>query len=132
MILAKRILLYIGIAIVVFIIAYYLHMYILKMSEVNMPFDLLSIYLFQAIASLLIIITFEMIASLNTQFKDQLGFLYLGSIAVKMLFFGIFFRDLLFSSIDLSKMDSLSMLIPMFIFIFFEVVIIAKILNRIT
>lgn len=132
MILAKRILLYIGIAIVVFIIAYYLHMYILKMSEVNMPFDLLSIYLFQAIASLLIIITFEMIASLNTQFKDQLGFLYLGSIAVKMLFFGIFFRDLLFSSIDLSKMDSLSMLIPMFIFIFFEVVIIAKILNRTT
>lgn len=132
MILAKRILLYIGIAIVVFIIAYYVHMYILKMSEVNMPFDLLSIYLFQAIASLLIIITFEMIASLNTQFKDQLGFLYLGSIAVKILFFGIFFRDLLFSSIDLSKIDSLSLLIPMFIFIFFEVVIIVKILNRTT
>lgn len=132
MILAKRILLYIGIAIVVFIIAYYVHMYILKMSEVNMPFDLLFIYLFQAIASLLIIITFEMIASLNTQFKDQLGFLYLGSIAVKILFFGIFFRDLLFSSIDLSKIDSLSLLIPMFIFIFFEVVIIVKILNRTT
>lgn len=132
MILAKRILLYIGIAIVVFIIAHYLHLYILQVSEVNMPFDLLPMYLFQAIASLLIIITFEMIASINTQFKDQLGFLYLGSIAVKILFFGIFFRDLLFSSIDLSKMDSLSLLIPMFIFTFFEVVIIVKILNRTT
>lgn len=132
MTLAKRILLCIGIAFALFIVTYYQHTYILYVSEINTPFDVFSIYVFQAIASLLIIITFEMIASLSTQFKDQLGFLYFGSIAVKILFFCIFFRDLLFSSIVLSKMDSLSLLIPMFIFIFFEVVIIVKILNRTT
>lgn len=129
---AKRLLLYIGIAIAIFLAAYYQHSYVLWIQEINTPFSLLNVYLFQAIASLLLIVFFEGLASLTTRFKDQLGFLYLGSIVVKMLFFCIIFRRVLFSTVVLTKADSLSLLIPIFIFLFYEVYFMIKILNRTT
>lgn len=128
----KKLLLYISAAILLFFIAYSLHYYTIVTLDVQHPFDLWSVYLFQAIASLSLVISFELLASLTSQYKDQLGFLYLGSMAVKIMFFCIVFRDVLFSSVVLSKADSLSLLIPIFIFIFYEVLIIVKILNRST
>lgn len=126
----KRLLFYSIIALVLFLTAYYLHAYVVQTSEIKTSFELRDVYLFQAIFSLIIVLTFELLATYTTPFKDQLGFLYLVSMAVKVLFFCIFFRQLLFSSISLSKSDSVSLLIPIFIFLFYEVLIIVKILNR--
>lgn len=126
----KRGLGYIIIALVLYSISYTVHNTLLTHLGITTPFDLRTVYLFQVIFSLILVVVFEMIASLATQLKDQLGFLYLGSMVIKILAFCILFRDLLFSAIALSKSDTLSLLIAISIFIIYEVVIIAKILNR--
>lgn len=126
----KRGLGYIIIALVLYSISYTVHNTLLTQLGITTPFDLRTVYLFQVIFSLILVVVFEMIASLATQLKDQLGFLYLGSMVIKILAFCILFRDLLFSAIALSKSDTLSLLIAISIFIIYEVVIIAKILNR--
>lgn len=128
--LVKRLLFYTVSAVLIFLTCYYLHSYILVSAQENPPFELLNIYLFLAIAALVLVVFFELLASLSGQFKDQLGFLYLGAMALKIMLFCVVFRGFLFTNIVLSKLDSISLLIPIFIFIFFEVVIIAKILNR--
>ena len=112
------------------LITYNLHFYATTSLEIYHPYSLWAVYLFQAIVSVLLVVCFELLASLTTQFKDQLGFLYLGSMALKIMLFYIIFRDVLFSSIVLSRADSLSLLIPIFIFILYEVLVIVKILNR--
>lgn len=128
--LVKRLLTYTTVAIALFFACYYQHAYVVGVSEENLPFNLFDVYLFQAAASLLLVLSFELLASLTKEFRDQLGFIYLGAMALKIVLFCVIFRDVLFTNIRLSNLDSLSLLIPIFIFIFFEVVIISKILNR--
>ncbi|RMB57983.1 hypothetical protein EAX61_10170 [Dokdonia sinensis] len=128
----KKLLLYIGIAIALFLATYNLHKFTINALHIVHPFNLYNVYAFQAIASLILVVSVELLASLTNQYKDQLGFLYLGSMAVKIMMFCVIFRGILFSSVVLSKADSLSLLIPIFIFIFFEVLVIVKILNRST
>ncbi len=130
--LTKRIFLYTAIAAILLFLSYTPHSYVLEAAVSKLPFDLIKVYTFQAAASLLLIISFDLIATLSKSYKDQLSFLYLGGMALKIAAFCIVFRDLLFSSVSLTKMDSVSLLIPIFIFLFFEVVIIVKILNRST
>ncbi len=113
-----------------FFITYNVHFYLTVYFEVYHPYSLLPVYIYQAVASYLLVVVFELLASLTKEFKDQLGFLYLGSMAVKVLFFCVLFRDVIFFGRDLSKIDSVSLLLPIFIFIFYEVIIIVKILNR--
>jgi len=132
MTLIKRLLIYVIVGVVVFFVSYYLHSYLIASSKETLPFNLKSVYLFHCIASVAMVLFFELLASLTTQFKDQLGFLYLGTMALKMMFFCVFFKDVLFSDIALSKTDSLSMLIPLFIFLFYEVIFIVKVLNKST
>lgn len=128
----KKLLLYIGLAILVFSVTYFSHAAILSSFGVKHPYDLRSIYIFQVLVSLTLVISFELLVSFTDQYKDQLGFLYLGFMAVKIMLFCIIFREVLFYSVVLTKVDSLSLLVPIFIFIFYEVLIIVKILNRTT
>lgn len=114
----------------VLIVGYAIHNFILDYFNIEHPFDLWKIYLFQGIATLVLCASFEFISQKSQQLKDQLGFLYLAAMALKVGAFSLFFRDILFSSLVLSKGDSLSLLIPIFLFLFLEVLIIVKILNR--
>ena len=129
MIMTKRLVSYLVSAIVLFFITYPLHTYLLQISGEMPPYSLLSIYLFQGIVSLFLVLIFELLAY-TEQYNDKLGLLYLGSSAIKIIFFFLFFKDVLFSSIALSKMDRLSLLVAFFIFVFYEVFFIVKILNR--
>lgn len=109
---------------------YAIHNFILNHFNVEHPFNLWNIYLFQGIATFILCASFEFISQKSQQLKDQLGFLYLAAMAVKVGLFCIFFQNILFSSLVLSKTDSASLLIPIFLFLFLEVMIIVKILNR--
>ena len=104
MTIAKRLLGYLVLAIVLFLISYPLHSYFLEASGKTPPYSLLSVYLFQAIASLVLVFVFELLAY-TEQYNDQLGFLYMGSMVLKIVFFGIFFKSVLFSGVVLSKVD---------------------------
>lgn len=128
--LQKKILHYTILCALVLIAGYALHNFVLNSFEVKHPFDLWKIYLFQGIATLILCVSFEFISQKSEQLKDQLGFLYLAAMALKVGLFSIFFRSILFSTLVLTKIDSLSLLIPIFLFLFLEVIIIVKILNR--
>lgn len=128
--LIKKLILYTLGVISLFLISYNVHHYLTLKFEIYHPYSLWSVYIYQAVASYVLVVVFELLASLTKEFKDQLGFLYLGSMAVKVLFFCVLFRDVIFFGPDLSKIDSVSLLLPIFIFIFYEVIVIVKILNR--
>lgn len=128
--LQKRILRYAILCFVALVIAYSVHSTLLYFFEITLPFTLWKIYLFQCFATLIICASFEIISQKSEKYRDQLGFLYLGAMVLKVILFTAFFSSILFSTLVLSKMDSLSLLIPIFIFLFLEVVIIVKILNR--
>lgn len=128
--LSKRIFQYATFCFLVLIIGYGAHHFILGFFEVEHPFTLWKVYLFQCLATLVLCASFEVISEKSPKFKDQLGFLYLGAMFLKVALFSLFFSDILFSSLVLTKTDSVSLLIPIFLFLFLEVMIIVKILNR--
>lgn len=128
--LQKRILQYAVYCSLVLIIGLAIHSFILGNLEIEHPFTLWKIYLFQSIATLVLCGSFEVISVKSIKFKDQLGFLYLAAMFLKIALFSLFFSDILFSSLVLSKTDSASLLIPIFLFLFLEVIIILKILNK--
>lgn len=128
--LAKKILQYTLFSLLILTIGYSLHHFILQYFEVTHPFALWKIYLFQCLATLAICASFEIISKKSEKYRDQLGFLYLGAMVLKVAVFCLFFSNILFSSLVLSKLDSFSLLVPIFLFLFFEVMVIIKILNK--
>ncbi|WP_396597649.1 DUF6168 family protein [Dokdonia sp. R86516] len=126
----KKILLYVAVAVATFFISYSLHNYILISIDNTPPYNLRDVYIFHLSLSLFIVLLFELIIYFLKEFKDQIGFLYLGSIVLKMMLFFVIFRELLSTSLQLSKTDKLSLLIPIAIFIIYEVMIVVKMLNR--
>ncbi|SRR5690554_1133631 len=128
--LQKKIIQYSLYCTLLFVISFAVHSFILGTFDVQHPFTLWKIYLFQSIATLVICTTFEVIYQTIPSLKDQLGFFYLAAMFAKIALFSLFFSDILFSSLVLSKTDSVSLLIPVFLFLFLEVMIIVKILNR--
>jgi hypothetical protein len=128
--LQKKIIHYSILCFLTLLIGYSVHSLILDYYEVTHPFTLWKIYLFQCIITLILCASFEMISQKSEKYRSQLGFLYLAAMVVKIGLFCIFFSSILFSSTVLSKLDSLSLLIPIFIFLFLEVYIVVKIINR--
>ncbi len=108
-----------------------LHHYIITWTNSTLSYSLTEVYNFQAGFSLLICLNILIIANISDKFKQQIGFLYLLTIVLKVVFFSLAFKEVLFSDLALTKTDSLSLLIPIFIFLTYEVVIISKILNNI-
>jgi len=128
--LGKRLLLHFIIGLLLLFVGYGAHFYIIIMADLSLPYNLLQVYLFFAIVSILICISFELLASIPNGYHNQLGFIYMATMALKIVLFCVVYRELLFYGTALSKTDSLSLLIPIFIFLFYEVFIISRILNR--
>ncbi len=68
--------------------------------------------------------------SLKERFVGQIGYLYLGTLLLKLLLFSLIFKDFLFHEEEDSLAERISLLVPVFLFLFFEVIIIVKILGR--
>jgi len=115
----------------IFCVTFGLHYALLHWTTTKLPYSLFNVYVFHAVFSLIICVIILLIANLSTKYNDQLGFIYLFTMVFKITFFCMVFRDVLFSEIVLNKMDSLSLLTPIFVFLTVEVVIISKVLNKI-
>lgn len=126
----KNLLLYVITAVILFLISYSVHNYLLISLDSIPPYSLREVYIFHASLSLFFITTFELIIYFLKEFKDQIGFLYLGTTVLKMMLFFIIFRELLSTSLELTKSDKVSLLIPIAIFIIYEVMVVVKMLNR--
>ena len=125
----KTIFLYSFIFFTLFFVSFSLHNHFLEENQVLLPFSLKKVYLFHLGFSMLICINFKLLSSVN-KIADQLGFIYFGTLLLKIVLFSIIFYQSIFTEEELSKISRISLLIPALIFLLTEAIFVAKILNK--
>jgi len=125
----KTIFLYSFIFFTLFFVSFSLHNNFLEENQVLLSFSLKKVYLFHLGFSMLICINFKLLSSVN-KIADQLGFIYLGTLLLKLVLFSIIFYQSIFTEEELSKISRISLLIPALIFLLTEAIFVAKILNK--
>ncbi len=122
----KRILTYVSIIILFFIVVFFTHQYILDSKQLVLSYSLLNVYLFNAIASIIIYGCIELVAE---KLPSQAGYAFLACVFLKIGFFVVLFQATIFSEIRLPLYSRLSLMVPFFLFIIIEAVGVAKLLN---
>lgn len=112
-----------------FLIGFHLHEFILEKIQLQTAFSLKKVYLFHLGFSLLICINFTIFSTVDKIFQ-QLGFIYLVAIFLKIVVFSIIFYNPIFSKENLDFASKISLFIPMIIFLLTEAFFVAKILNK--
>ena len=107
----------------------YFHRLALEYFKVILPFSLQKLYLFHIGFSLLICINLQFLTKI-AHVSEQLGFIYLGTLLLKIILFSVVFNETVIASENLAVASKISLLIPTFIFLLVEVFFIAKILNK--
>ena len=98
-------------------------------QEISLSFSLKKVYLFHTVFSLLICVNFKLLSTVN-KIYDQLGFIYLGTILLKLILFCLIFYKSIFTEEELTSTARISLFIPMIIFLSTEAVFVTKILNK--
>jgi len=122
----KRILSYLLIVVAVFVVVFFTHQYVLDSKQLVLSYSLLNVYLFNAIASIIIYGCIELVAE---KLPSQAGYAFLACVFLKIGFFVVLFQATVFSEVKLELFQRLSLMIPFFLFIIIEAVGIAKLLN---
>lgn len=112
---------------VLFVVSYFPHAYFLSHNRETLHFSLLSIYLYHLIAAAIV---YAIVEGVAYKLPNQVGYAYLASIFLKLGFFVLIFRASVFSDVILSKVERLSLVIPLFLFLILEAVFISKLLNN--
>ena len=120
----KRIISYLAIIIVVFIVVYFSHDYFLSAKELH--YSLFSVYLFHVVSTILIYFIVEMV---SWKLPSQAGYAYLASMFLKIGFFVMIFQSTIFSDIELEKFERVSLIVPLFLFLIIEAVAVSRLLN---
>jgi len=118
-----------AIFIFLFIISFFLHNFYIENHEILLPFSLKKVYTFHLLFSLLICINFLFFSKIDKVF-EQLGFIYLGTILLKLTLFSVIFANSIFNENGLSFVARISLFIPMILFLLTEAIFIAKILKK--
>jgi len=121
----KRIVYFITAIIILFLLSYSLHQYIIQNKEITVSYSLLSIYLFHVISAIIVYLIVELVAE---YLVSQAGYAYLACIFLKLGFFVLVFNNPVFTE-DLSKPERISLVIPLFLFLISEAIATAKLLN---
>lgn len=111
------------------IVSLNLHLYILDKSNIYLRFEIRNIYIFFALASFILCLVFFGLNSMRKA-QEQLGFLYLTTIVVKAVFFALIFYNSIIIIPSLSKIESLNILTPLFVFLFLEAYFIVRLLQQ--
>lgn len=123
---AKRFLLFIILACIVSILLFKLHAFLISSQNETLSFALFSVYLFHFVATLIICLAVEI---LSTKLPNQVGYLYLASVFVKIGFFVIIFKNVIFSVEEMAFIDRISIIIPMFLYLIAEAIYSGRIMN---
>ena len=128
----KQLALYVFLFILLSFAGYYGHTIGLPELAAKSIISLKEVYIFFGGFSLILCISFSFLYRTH-KFKDQIGFLYLLSVAIKIILFCIFFNERLFFETDsLSNQEAVNLLIPMGLMLIGEVFFISKLLNNTT
>lgn len=125
----KNFIIYLVVFGVFYVLGVYTHSCILENKGIKLVFSLQNIYLFHALFSLMVCVVFK-ILSKNHNILQQLGYIYLGTLFLKIIVFSILFYNPIFTTENLEKTQSISLLIPIAIFLSLEVFFIAKIISK--
>lgn len=124
----KQLGIYITSFLLVSVTGFYLHQVLITPFIDSPPFSLKSAYTFFGSFSLVLCMSFFGLFHTN-KFKDQLGFLYLVSVALKIILFCVVFREHIFTQDSFTEQESINLLIPMVLMLILEVFFINKILK---
>ncbi|WP_366915392.1 DUF6168 family protein [uncultured Polaribacter sp.] len=110
-------------------VCFSLHNIILENQQINLPYSLKKVYIFHFGYTLLVSSNFLVFCK-NEKFFEQIGFIYLGTLAFKFILFAIVFYKYIFTDNLLINTAKASFIVPMIIFLTIEVIIVAKILKK--
>ena len=122
----KRILRYVVIVAIAFITVFFTHQYVLESKELILSFSLLKMYLFHAIASIIVYVAIEIVAE---RLPSQAGYAFLAAVFLKIGFFILLFSAVIFPEVTLPKFQRVSLIIPLFLFLIIEAIFASKLLN---
>lgn len=125
----KNILLYSFVFFSIFFLCFSMHELFLEKQEIILSFSLKRVYLFHLSFSLLVCTNFQLLSTVN-KFSEQLGFIYLTTLVLKIILFSIIFYQPIFKEENLPQTARISLLIPAIIFLLTEAFFIIKILNK--
>jgi hypothetical protein len=125
----KNVFLYASVFFLLFFISFFFHEKYIENQNIILPFSLKKVYLFHFGFSLLICINLNVLSIVN-KFFEQLGFVYLVSIFLKLILFCVIFYKSIFTEESLSTVARISLFIPLIIFLSTEAIFVAKILNK--
>lgn len=112
-----------------FFVSFWFHQNYIEKEGFLLPFDLEKVYLFHLGFSLLICVNFQLLSAVNKIF-EQLGFIYLVTIVLKIVLFGIIFYSSIFKTENLTDVARISLLIPTLLFLLTEAIFVIQILNK--
>jgi len=113
------------------VLSFFLHQKFIDNIHEPLRFSLQPIYIFHFAMSLVICLVFKKLSTINSV-SHQLGYIYLSTLFLKVILFVAIFKNSIINIENLTKTESLNLLIPLFVFLFFEVYFMAKILNQIS
>jgi len=122
----KRILRYVVIVAIAFITVFFTHQYVLESKALILSYSLLKMYLFHAIASIIVYVAIELVAE---KLPSQAGYAFLAAVFLKIGFFILLFSAVIFPEVTLPKFQRLSLIIPLFLFLIIEAICASKLLN---
>ena len=125
----KSIALYIFVFLSLFFISLHLNESYIEKQDIILPFSLRKVYLFHLGFSLLVCINFKALSVVDKIF-EQLGFIYLFTLFLKIILFVAIFYKVLFTEEILTQVARVSLFIPMFIYLLTEAIFVTKILNK--
>lgn len=126
---SKDIFRYVAVFALLLLIGFYAHQFFLEYLGLKVLFSLEKIYIFHASFSALICVTLRVFSTVD-KFFSQLGFIYLSTLVLKLIFFTIFFYNPLFTIASFSFVEKLALFFPLFVFLLTEAVFVLKILNQ--
>lgn len=125
----KSILIYASVLFLIFLIGHFIHNFYIEKQQLILSFSLKKVYLFHFGFSLIICVNFLLLSNVNN-ILEQLGFIYLGAILLKLILFGVTFYKSIFTQEALTFVERLSLFIPTIIFLLTEAIFIIKIINK--
>lgn len=123
----KRILTYNGVVVLTFLLLYFSHQALLNSVNWKIPFSLFSIYLFFAIASLIIITGIELLFDFM---PANAGYAFLVGIFLKMGAFILIFFSKGLGEATMNFTEKIAILVPLFVFLIIETIAIATRLKQ--
>ncbi|WP_299015217.1 DUF6168 family protein [uncultured Polaribacter sp.] len=125
----KRVLIIAVVFLMLGVLGYHLHHYILTKLAINPTFSLSKLYIFNTGFSLLVCSNFVLLSNVN-KIAEQLGFIYLGALLLKIVLFVATFYVTVIKQNIVPLADKISMLITLFIFLSTELFFVIKLINK--